>query len=220
MTRVKICALTNVEDALYAAEQGADMLGFIFAPVSKRYIEPAKASEIIQQVRATYKVAPLCIGVFVVSEMTADEILAQCQLGGVDAAQLGGLERAGLVKELNFPAYVCVRPETPSQAIADVAQFDNPALAEPLPSLQMDTFHPAQAGGTGETAPADVIRTVAAHTQRLMLAGGLTPENVAEFIALAKPYAVDVASGTEASYGKKDPARVRDFIQAAKNSVV
>lgn len=217
MTKVKICGLTNNEDALYAAEQGADMLGFIFAPVSKRYIEATQAAQIIRQVReAMSSNAPLCIGVFVAENMTAAEILAQCQLSGVNAAQLVSLERAALVKELDFPAYVAIRPETPSQAIADVAQFDHAELAEPLPSLQLDTFVAGQYGGTGETAPPDVIRTVAAHTSRLMLSGGLTPENVAEYIALAKPYAVDVSSGTEASPGKKDPNKVRTFIQAAK----
>lgn len=217
MTKVKICGLTTIEDALYAAEQGADLLGFIFAPVSKRYIQPAQAAQIIRQIReAMPDHAPLCIGVFVAEHMTAAEIFSQCQISGVDAAQLVSLERAALVKELEFPAYVGVRPETPSQAIADVAQFDRADLIEPLPSLQLDTFVPGQHGGTGETAPPDVIRTVAAHTQRLMLSGGLTPDNVVEFIALAKPYAVDVSSGTEASPGKKDPNKVRAFIQAAK----
>jgi phosphoribosylanthranilate isomerase len=218
MTVVKICGLTSVEDACFAAENGADMLGFIFAPVSKRYISPAQAAEIIAHVRERLgPPALLCIGVFVVTdERITGDIAAQCALSGVDAAQLVALADPGLLSRLGIPAYACIRPESPAQALQEAVCFEQVNLPGYLPTLQLDAFHPALYGGTGESASQEVIREVAARAQRLMLAGGLTPENVAGHILSARPWAVDVASGTETTPGRKDPAKVRAFIQAVK----
>ncbi len=219
MTQIKICGLTNLDDALHAAGMGADMLGFIFAPVSKRYIAPEDAAPIITQVRQRYPDrTPLCVGVFVADETITPEImLDQCRTSGVDAAQVVGMSDPAYLTALRFPSYACIRPETSAQAIREAERFARIDDILPLPTLQLDAFHPNLYGGTGETAPKAVARILSKQTPCLMLSGGLNPENVAEYVRDVRPWAVDVASGTEASPGKKDPTRVRDFIQAARS---
>jgi phosphoribosylanthranilate isomerase len=220
MTVVKICGLTRYDDTLLAAQAGADLLGFIFAPVSKRHIDPAQAGTITRRLRETLGAStPLCVGVFVVENGTdAALINAQCEASRVDAAQLVGLSDLALPAGLDIPAYVCIRPATAEQAQREAELFERPDLPARLPTLQLDAFHPTLYGGTGATAAQEVIRQAAGQARRLMLAGGLTPDNVADAIRMARPWAVDVASGTEASPGQKDPGKVRDFIQAAKGS--
>lgn len=220
MTQVKICGLTTLNDAVYAAEMGADMLGFIFAPVSKRYITPAAAQPIIAAIRQQFtEKTPLCIGVFVVdSSVDAATINAQCRTSGVDAAQIVGLDDPEFLSNVEIPAYVCIRPETSEQASHEAALFQRNTRDTHLPTLQLDAFHPNLYGGTGQTTSKTVARLLSEKTERLMLAGGLTPDNVADYIRVVAPWAVDVASGTEASPGKKDPRKVRDFIQAAKSA--
>ncbi len=217
MTQVKICGITNLDDALLAAEAGADMLGFIFAEVSKRYITHETAHPIIEQVKELNH-APLCIGVFVVADgMSPADVLAQCQISGIDAAQIVDMSAPEFLTQLDFPAYGCIRPATPEQAMQETAQFEHLDQSPNLPTLLLDAFHPKLYGGTGHTAPKAIARAVSQQSSRLMLAGGLNPDNVAEYIRDVQPWAVDVASGTEATPGKKDPAKVREFIQAAKS---
>lgn len=211
MIQVKICGLTMLDDALYAAEMGADMLGFIFATVSKRYISPDAAQPIIAHIRQKFaERAPLCVGVFVAD----GDIEEACRKSGVDAAQVVGM--AQHLSQLTVPVYACIRPETAEQALIETAQFELRNNPPDLPTLQLDAFHPNLYGGTGHTAPKAVMQAVVKKTARLMLAGGLTPENVVEFIREVQPWAVDVASGTETAPGKKDFTKVRKFIENAK----
>jgi phosphoribosylanthranilate isomerase len=114
---------------------------------------------------------------------------------------------------------MCLRPETPIQAIEEAARFEPQHQPPWLPTLQLDAFHPALYGGTGQTAPKDVARQLVRKTPRLMLSGGLKADNVAEYVRDVQPWAVDVASGTELSPGHKDHQKVRRFIQAAKSAV-
>lgn len=215
MTLVKICGLTRLEDALGAAEAGADMLGFILAPVSKRYVPPHQLRLIIERIKATFgDQAPLCVGVFVAPV----DIDADCQASGVDVAQVVGMTSRDELSGIQIPAYLCTRPETAEQALIEAAALQQSDLPLPLPTLQLDGFHPNLYGGTGHTQSLEVMQAVAQYTPRLMLAGGLTPDNVAHFVREVQPWAVDVASGTEASVGIKDHDKVRAFIQAAKEA--
>lgn len=221
MTHVKICGLTNPANAHHAAEMGADMLGFIFAPVSKRYIKPEDAAAIISQIKQAFSPhPPICIGVFVVDTTTSlAEIATQCQISGIDAAQLVGLAEKIDLSQIPVPSYICIRPATMEQALQEADIFQNPAAPHTLPTLQIDAFHPHLYGGTGQTTSKELARCMVEQTDRLMLAGGLSPDNVADYIQSTHVWAVDVASGTEASAGQKDPAKVRDFIQAAKSAI-
>ncbi len=216
MTRVKICGLTNLDDAKVAIEAGADFLGFIMAPMSKRYIEPATVATIIEPLRQEYGEAmPICVGVFVTKATTAHEMEIHCKIAGVDVAQVVGVDSPDWLRG-QIPAFAAIRPESPEQASNEATAWENFALAKTMPTLLVDAFHPTLYGGTGETTADDVAIALQQQVTRLMLAGGLTPDNVADYVQKIQPWAVDVASGTEAFPGKKDHNKIREFIQAVR----
>ncbi|MCS7325142.1 MAG: phosphoribosylanthranilate isomerase [Anaerolineae bacterium] len=205
MIRVKICGITNQEDALIAAEAGADFLGFIFYPPSPRAVTPARAASIVAAVR---RAAPhvRCVGVFVQPSPDAvEDVMRQV---GLDAAQLHGATLQ-TVQALGRRAYLAVK------AWDDTAQAAAACPADDLPQVLLDAAHPTLWGGTGLRADEHLAQALA-RAFRLLLAGGLTPENVAEVVQRVQPWGVDVASGVELAPGRKDPARVRAFVQAAK----
>jgi phosphoribosylanthranilate isomerase len=216
MIKVKICGLTTYEDALAAAHAGADMLGFNFYKKSPRYITPDAAQPICDRLRAALGAScPLLIGLFV--NEVVGVISATMNKVGLNFAQLSGDESDDLLKELRGLAYKAIRPMNEAQALDDAhyysAQFPKD---ERIPSLLLDAYHPKLYGGTGEQASTQVALAVKAQVPRLMLAGGLTPENIAGRVQAIRPWGVDVASGVELAEGKKDAAKVRDFIIAAK----
>ncbi len=223
--RVKICGLTNLEDALVAAAAGADYLGFIFYPPSKRTVTAETARPLIAQLRQSLTAVerpPRLVGVFV-NEMpqVVSSVLSTCDL---DLAQLSGDEPASDISADDSPlaqrAYRSIRPTTPDEALA-LAAAHTPAanLAAPGgPDLLLDTYHPQLRGGTGHVTDWYVAHTLARQS-RLMLAGGLTAQNVAEAIRIVQPFAVDVASGVEASPGRKDHNAVRTFVQLAREAI-
>jgi phosphoribosylanthranilate isomerase len=221
MSLVKICGLTQEADALAAAGFGADMLGFIMTPVSKRYIQPSHVRPIIETLRGQLGAfCPVCVGVFVTEDTTPSAIMTDCETAGVDAIQIVGLQDPQWLTELPLPAYVCIRPTTPAEAHSAATLFERPDLPEPLPTLQVDTFHPALYGGTGETTPEGVALVLSYRIKRLMLSGGLTPDNVGDYVRRYNPWAVDVASGTEAAPGRKDLDKLQRFITTAKQGVI
>ena len=215
--KVKICGITNLEDAVTAVQAGADYLGFIFYPPSKRSITPKTAQAIVAHLRASAD-CPLLVGVFV-DETAAHmaNILDLCQL---DLAQLSGNEVPYMVGDERSPiygrAYKALRPTTLAEAEAEAEWYTPPLLHDGQPTLLMDTYHPTLPGGTGETGDWHIGAQLAQQVPRFMLAGGLTAVNVTSAIQQVQPYAVDVASGVEASPGKKDPDLVRTFIRNAK----
>ncbi len=215
--RVKICGITIFEDALHAARSGADMLGLNFWPKSKRYIGVDSAVELCERLRAELQGnCPLLIGVFV--NAVVSDISRTMTHVGLDYAQLSGDESDAMLRELRGIAFKTIRPATPAQAEDDVRYFSPYFTAdERIPSVLIDASVQGQYGGTGQQAAEEVIRVVKLSAPRLMLAGGLTPSNVAERIAVVQPWGVDVASGTEGDTpGRKDPRRVERFIQTAK----
>jgi phosphoribosylanthranilate isomerase len=139
---------------------------------------------------------------------------------GLDLAQLSGEENSDLVTGKGSPilgrAYQALRPKSTSEARESAPAFAAPTGPD-APSLLLDTYHPALRGGTGTTADWVLAAEISRMTPRMMLAGGLTPDNVAAAVAQVNPFAVDVASGVEASPGRKDPDKVRHFLAAAKD---
>jgi phosphoribosylanthranilate isomerase len=217
-TKVKICGLTNIEDAISAVKAGADLLGFIFYPASKRSIKREDALQIVSEIRSG-SVTPLLVGVFVNENV---DIIAQtlnyCHL---DLAQLSGDEIPALIGDVSSPiysrSYKAIRPTSISEAEAESEWYLPPEPVENHPTLLVDTYHPKLHGGTGQTGNWELASRVARTTNGLMLAGGLNPLNVGNAIHSVKPYAVDVASGVENSPGKKDHNMVRAFVKAAKS---
>lgn len=217
--RVKICGITNLEDALVAVESGADYLGFIFYPPSKRAIEAGAAKEITEALRKL-PVCPLLVGVFV-NETAAEmaQVMDECRL---DLAQLSGEEVPFLVADSQSPlfgrAYKGIRPASFTEAEVEAEWYAVPDRPEHLPGLLVDTYHPTLRGGTGETGDWVLSAKLAQQYAGLMLAGGLSAGNVAEAVTQVRPFAVDVASGVEAEPGKKNHTLVRSFIEEAKNA--
>jgi phosphoribosylanthranilate isomerase len=217
-TKVKICGLTNIEDAISAAKAGADLLGFIFYPASKRSIKIENASRIVLELRSR-GVAPLLVGVFVNEKV---DIIAQtldyCHL---DLAQLSGDEIPAMIGDASSPiygrSYKAIRPTSIPEAEAESEWYLPPEPVANHPTLLVDTYHPKLHGGTGQTSNWEMASRIARTTNGLMLAGGLNPLNVGNAIRGVKPYAVDVASGVENSPGKKDHNMVRAFVNAAKS---
>ena len=196
MTKVKICGITNLEDALFAADAGADALGFNFYAKSPRFIVPDRAREII--LRLLPFVAK--VGVFVNEELDrVREIMAYCSL---DYAQLHGDETPEQVAALAPRAIKAVRV----RSAADVESLSDYRAAAYL----LDAYHPTKPGGTGETWDWELVVEARSHGP-IILAGGLTPQNVAAAIERIHPYAVDVSSGVEAAPGIKDHQEVQRF---------
>ena len=212
MVRVKICGITNVEDALAAAEAGADFLGFIFYPPSPRYVTPEQAGEIIAALRRlegeTGRQHPTrAVGVFVDEELDrVRETIRECDL---DYAQLHGEEPPEVVAALGQRVIKALRV----RSAADVERLGAYRAAAYL----LDAYHPTMQGGTGQAWDWE-LATAAKQYGPVILAGGLNPDNVAGAVRRVRPYGVDVSSGVESSPGRKDIAKVRRFVAAAKDS--
>lgn len=217
MTIVKICGLTNLDDALVAAEAGADLLGFILYPKSPRYVAPETIAEIVVGVREAFALPPRCVGVFV--NVSTAQVLATLERAQLDLAQLHGDESAAETAALAGRGFKAVRPTNLEAALAAVDVFA-PLGAAAGPQLLVDAYTPNVYGGAGQVADWSLAAAVAQRVERLLLAGGLTPENVAEAVRQVKPWGVDVASGVEQAPGRKDHAKVQAFIAAAKGADV
>jgi phosphoribosylanthranilate isomerase len=201
MVRVKICGVTNWADAKLAVDLGADALGFNFHAPSPRAVTPAQAWEIIRRLPPMVTAA----GVFVNWPARAVGALARAlRLGAV---QLHGDEPPRDVRELSV-AFSVIKafPMPPGFRLAVLAPYSAAS------ALLLDGFKGGLYGGTGRTADWDLARR-ARRYGRVILAGGIRPDNVAEAIARVQPYAVDVASGVEARPGKKDAGKMRELMQ-------
>ena len=200
--KIKICGITNVDDAMAAVEFGADALGFVFFRGSPRYISPGDAASIIRKLPSFV----ITIGVFVDEkpEETEKIITSTC----IDIIQLHGDE----------PPAMCAF----SRRIIKAIRVKSLASLDPLVHYQdkvsafvLDTFSPDSFGGTGLKFNWD-IATYAKQFGRIILSGGLTPDNIGEAIKQVQPYGVDVSSGVELKKGKKDHQKMRLFIERAK----
>ncbi len=210
--RVKICGITNLDDARLAAAAGADLLGFILYPKSPRYIAPDRVQEITAEL-SSLAVRPVLVGVFV--DEPVDGVRRLLDTCGLDIAQLHGSEPPVEVSLLAPRAYKAIRPQSRGEGEAAVAAYARSVQAEPgMPEFLIEAYDPWRFGGTGEVADWHAAKVIA-RRYRILLAGGLTPDNVGQAIAEVQPWGVDVSSGVEAAPGRKDPDRVRAFVAAA-----
>ncbi|HXJ13391.1 MAG TPA: phosphoribosylanthranilate isomerase [Candidatus Limnocylindrales bacterium] len=201
MVRVKICGITNVEDALLACELGAHAVGLNFYEKSPRCISPFTASKIIQ--RLPPFVTP--VGIFV--NWQAAPVASLAKALGLAAAQLHGDETPKLASEVAKKV-----PVIKALHVGKGSGLPSFTMYRGVTAFLLDAPHSGQYGGTGGTADWTLAQA-AAKSHRVLLAGGLTPENVAEAILAVRPYAVDVTSGVEAKPGKKDPGKLRAFFE-------
>ncbi|MCI0484136.1 MAG: phosphoribosylanthranilate isomerase [candidate division NC10 bacterium] len=202
--RVKICGITNAKDAEIAVEAGADALGFIFVAGTPRWIDPDAARAIVDDLPPF--VSP--VGVFAdhpVAEI--ERVIDRC---GFRTVQLHGSEAPEYCRQLTVSVIKTfrVRPGGPPP----------PFEAYRVHAFLLDTFVEGKLGGTGKTFPLEVASSAKAFG-RVIIAGGLTPENVLQVIREVHPYAVDVSSGVESKPGRKDPQKLRDFIARARGAV-
>ncbi len=206
MTFVKICGITNLEDALVAVEAGADALGFNFYRRSPRYITPEDARRIVAELPATL----MSVGVFV-NESEPEQVARTMDAANLTAIQLHGdespeycsaLRGRYLIKALR--AHIGFEPQV-------VKDYETDAIL-------LDAYAKDARGGTGRVVDWDVARRVRELVPQLFLAGGLSVENIAEAVAAVEPYAVDACSHLESAPGKKDNERVRAFIAASRRA--
>lgn len=202
ITKVKICGITNYDDAVAAMEMGADLLGFNFYPQSPRYVAPAKAAEIIKRLPAFIDVS----GVFVNSTLEQiREIAGQCQL---DWIQLHGDENTDFCRWLAYDSVKTMKALRVKNA-GDLQQVDSYFTDAVL----LDTFNPAKYGGTGLTFDWNIIGHIA---KRVFLAGGITPENAAAAVGLGV-YGIDVCSGVECEPGRKDHGKMKALFDSIRH---
>ena len=200
MVKVKICGITNLDDALYAASSGADALGFVFYGGSSRYVEPDRARRIIAELPPFLT----CVGLFV-NELPA-RIVKTVEHCGLNAIQLHGDESP---EQCNFPPYRVVK----ALRLSGQDRIDD----YPVSALLLDACVSGQFGGTGQLGDWELAARIA-ETRPLILAGGLTPDNVAAAVRFVRPYAVDVSSGVETEPGRKNQHKVKEFIHMAKEA--
>ena len=202
MVRVKICGITNLEDALMAVEAGADALGFVFFKGSPRYIAPPQAAAIMKSLPPFVQT----VGLFVNEDLAAVNYVAdQCRL---DLIQLHGEESPEYCSSVKRRIIKALR-------VKDASSLDMmPDYS--VAACLLDAWSPVAHGGTGTSFNWEIAAAAAA-ARPIILAGGLTPENIAEAIVTVKPYAVDVSSGVESAPGKKDAGLVNSFIRATRS---
>jgi phosphoribosylanthranilate isomerase len=208
--KVKICGITNLEDAQAALDAGADLLGFNFYAKSPRFVSPGVAYAIVERIRSSHRV-PTLIGVFVNSGL--EEVQSILQAVNLDLAQLHGDEPPEFLEQLNGCGFKALRPISTGDAEANAARYILHGSKEP--TLLVDAYRKDQYGGTGHVGDWSIAAKLA-QRYPILLAGGLTLENVAEAVRQVKPWGVDVASGVEASPRRKDVEKMREFVAQAK----
>ncbi|MBN1008893.1 phosphoribosylanthranilate isomerase [Amphritea sp. ZJ14W] len=197
-TRVKICGITRLEDALAAVESGADALGFVFYAPSPRYVEPAVAEAIIKQL------PPFVTTVALFVNASVDQVQTIMAQTGIDLLQFHGDESPEYCAQFDRPYFKALRMSPDIDVVAETKRF---SLAR---GILLDAYRPGVPGGTGEAfdwerIPSDIDKP-------LILAGGLDQSNVAQAICQVKPYAVDVSGGVEAAKGLKDCEKITSFM--------
>jgi phosphoribosylanthranilate isomerase len=199
---LKVCGITRLTDALHAVRHGASALGFVLWPASPRYVAPGRVKEIVAELPSSV----MTVGVFV--NESVDGIRRVVAATGLTAVQLHGDEPPAYADALPWPLFRSVSVDS----AAGVCDAWGPEA-----TLLLDAADSTQRGGTGRTV--DWARAaVLARGRRVVLAGGLTPQNVAEAIATVRPYGVDVSSGVEEAPGVKDFSKVTEFLANARTA--
>lgn len=199
--KIKICGITNEADAAAAVRAGADALGFIFYVGSPRYVAPEKVASIVAGL------PPFVVSVGVFVNAAVDEVKGTFETAGIQVAQLHGDEPPGFCRELDRPVIKVFRVKDET--------WKSAAAAYPVGAVLLDTFAEDRYGGTGAAFD---WRLVEGSPHRVILSGGLNPDNVAGAVRTVRPYGVDASSGVERAPGSKDHGRIRAFVEAAKGA--
>ena len=202
MTQVKVCGITNADDAIMAAEMGASFLGFIFFPGSGRYITPSAAARIASLLPSSIVKA----GVFVNQDIGF--IKEAVDAVGLDLVQVHGDETAEFCGQIPGAYMRAVRVKD-AKSLKIIDRYDSEFVL-------LDTFSEQRFGGTGQTFDWDLLSGLELGNRRLFLSGGLNPDNVGDAIRAVHPYAVDVCSGVEKKNGVKDSEKVRRFMEKVR----
>ncbi len=202
-TRVKICGITSVQDAELVIDAGADMLGLNFVPSSKRFISREEGRRIVEHCRGRIET------VAVVADLSTAELRALRRDTRVDALQLHGDESSEVLEELSEADFKAVRIAT-AEDVLSARRYRGPRLL-------VDAKVGSALGGTGHVFDWSLLGELVRERQ-VILAGGLSPDNVAEAVRQVRPWAVDVASGVEAVAPQKDAERVRAFVERARQA--
>src|SRR4051812_4614722 len=206
MTKLKICGLTREEDALFAADHGADFLGFIFVPSTPRFIEPERAAAIAQRVKENRENAPKIVGVF--RDSSSEYVKEIAALVGLDVAQVHGNETDEDIRAMGMPVIKTFRV---GDTLPDTTAHPTAAW------LLFDTFDERRSGGTGRRFDWSLLATYE-RSKPFFLSGGLTPDNVVAAVSMVRPDAIDVASGIEASPGIKDHDKVARLFERVRRA--
>ena len=204
MVSVKICGITNIRDAKYAVESGADALGFVFYTNSRRAIMPERAKEIIQKIPGSIS----RVGVFVNEEIgTVKEIVSFC---GLHLIQLHGDESPQYCGEFPMSSLIKTVSHWADEEIKKLEDYC-------VKAILVDAHDPGHYGGTGKNSDwALALKVKKIHP--LILAGGLNRENIKKAIETVGPHGVDINSGVEASPGKKDPYKIREIVEIIRET--
>jgi phosphoribosylanthranilate isomerase len=203
MPEIKICGITNLDDALAAIDAGADYLGFVLYNKSPRAISP----DALRRIRAKLDKNIKCVGVFVnKSPLAVAKIAAEC---GLDIVQLCAEEQYDSFRLFPLPVWRVIRIQN--------SLIQPPPAAWPAERYVLDASQADLYGGTG-TATDWTIAAQVAKEHKMMLAGGLTPNNVATALRIVRPFGIDVSSGVECKRGKKDHEKLRFFIEVVKKA--
>ena len=205
-TRVKICGITRVEDALIAVAQGADAIGLVFYPPSPRYVTPVQAAEIVNALPAFVTVVALFVDA---SRADVEAVLSQVN---IDLIQFHGQESADECRQYGKSYMKAIRVKSDTNLVQYAIEYSD------AKALLLDAYAEGVPGGTGQVFDWTVIPKNL--SKPIVLAGGLDAENVEQAIRQVKPYAVDVSGGVEFKKGIKDAAKIAAFMRGVSNAIV
>ena len=222
MIRTKICGIRRTEDAITAAEAGADFIGLVFVPGRRRRMEVAAAADIVVELRTLIPEPPRVVGLF--ADQPLAEVVETIKSCSLDLAQLCGKESADYcrqVTEQTGAEIIKVLHVSASETVADSGGGGLNGRMSPYQQagchITLDRLVEGLQGGTGQSFDWDVAAEVSQQGHRFLLAGGLTPDNVAQAVAQVKPWGVDVSSGVETE-GRQDEEKIRAFIRNAQSA--
>jgi phosphoribosylanthranilate isomerase len=206
MIKLKICGLTREEDALFAADHGADFLGFIFVPSTPRFIEPEKAAAIALRVKENRENPPKIVGVF--RDSSSEYVKEIAALVGLDVVQLHGNETDEDIRAIGMPAIKTFRV---GDTLPDTTTCPTAAY------LLFDTFDERRTGGTGRRFDWSLL-ALYPRSKPFFLSGGIGPDNVAAAISLVRPDGIDLSSSVESEPGVKDHDKMKQFFERVKRA--
>lgn len=221
MIRTKICGVRRIEDAITAAEAGADFFGLVFVPERRRRLEVAAAADIVDGLRTLVSDPPRAVGLF--ADQPLDEVVDTIKTGGLDLAQLCGQESPDYCRKVTDRTGAEIIKVLHVSALETVGDTGSDGGVEKrmAPYLEagchvtLDRLVEGLQGGTGQSFDWEVAAQLSRAGRRFLLAGGLTPDNVARAVQQVKPWGVDVSSGVETD-GRQDEEKIRAFIHNAR----